>query len=79
MTEIIERKLTPEEEAERKAYVDGAYDRAVAEINSLRLQAYQAESDPLFFEWQRGESTEQAWKDKIAEIQERFPYPVKSK
>jgi len=37
-----------------------------------RLAAYQAESDPLFFKWQRGEATEQDWHDKIAEINLRF-------
>lgn len=35
--------------------------------------AYQAESDPLFFKYQRGEATEQEWLDKVAEIKARFP------
>lgn len=39
-----------------------------------RHQAFIAEADPLFFAWQRGEGTEQAWLDKVAEIRERFPY-----
>lgn len=77
MTEIIERKLTPEEIAERKEWEAGQYERDVALVNQQRLSAYQQESDPIFFEFQRGEATEQAWKDKIAEIQERYPYPVK--
>lgn len=79
MTKIIERPMTPEEIAERKEWEAGQYDRDVELVNNLRLNAYQTESDPLFFEYQRGESTEQAWKDKVAEIQERYPYPVKSK
>lgn len=77
MTEIIIQPLTPEEEAIRKEWVAGEYDRAVELVNQERLSCYQKESDPIFFEWQRGENTEQAWKDKIAEIQERYPYPVK--
>jgi hypothetical protein len=77
MTEIIERPMTPEEKAERAEWAAESYDRAVEEVNNLRLQAYQKESDPLFFEFQRGESTEQAWKDKVAEIQARYPFPVK--
>lgn len=40
---------------------------------SLRAEAYREESDPLFFKWQRGESTEQEWLDKIAEIKARYP------
>jgi len=41
-----------------------------------RRAAYQAEADPLFFKWQRGESTEQEWLGKIAEIKARFPHVV---
>jgi hypothetical protein len=39
-----------------------------------RSNAYRNESDPLFFKWQRGEGTEQEWKNKVAEIQARYPY-----
>lgn len=38
-----------------------------------RRYAYQQEADPLFFKWQRGDSTEQAWRDKVAEIKARIP------
>jgi len=44
---------------------------AVRKEGEKRL-AYQAESDPLFFKWQAGEGTEQAWLDKRAEINARF-------
>jgi hypothetical protein len=43
------------------------------ETEAKRQAAYIAESDPLFFKWQRGEATEQAWKDKVAEIKARYP------
>lgn len=39
-----------------------------------RLVAFRDEADPLFFGWQRGENTEQAWLDKCEEIRQRFPY-----
>jgi hypothetical protein len=39
-----------------------------------RAPAYRDEADPLFFKWQRGESTEQDWLDAVAAIRERFPY-----
>jgi len=42
-------------------------------INLKRQSAYQTESDPLFFKYQRGEATEQEWLDKVAEIKARFP------
>ena len=38
-----------------------------------RLTAYEQESDPLFFKWQRGEATQQEWLDKVAEIKARYP------
>jgi hypothetical protein len=60
-----------------KAAPKGAYLRELANVNAQRLTAYQNESDPIFFEYQRGEATEQAWKDKIAEIQARLPFPTK--
>ena len=55
-----------DEIAEREANV-------VAQAEQNRANAYQNESDPLFFKWQRGESTEQEWLDKIAEIKTRYP------
>lgn len=43
------------------------------QIDAWRKSAYQQEADPLYFKWQRGESTQQAWLDKIAEIRQRYP------
>ena len=40
---------------------------------ALRAESYRLESDPIFFQWQRGEKTEQEWLDKIDEIKVRFP------
>ena len=37
-----------------------------------RKAAYQNEADPLFFKWQRGEGTQEAWLAKVAEIKVRF-------
>ena len=42
---------------------------------AARLAAYQSESDPLFFKWQRGTATEAEWLAKREEIRTRFPYP----
>lgn len=43
------------------------------DYREMRRQAYQLESDPLFFKAQRGEATMQDWLDKIAEIKARWP------
>jgi hypothetical protein len=59
---------TPEEVEQRLAAL-------LEEIRDQRGQAYAAEADPLFFQAQRGEATEQDWLDKIEEIRARYPYP----
>lgn len=80
MTEIIERPLTPEEIAERAEWEAGQHQRDIDAVNAARLQAYQTESDPIYFQAQRGDSyTLDDWKAKIAEIDARFPYPVAPK
>ena len=78
MTEIINAELTPEEIAEREAYDAKAYEREVAEIELKRQSAYQRESDPLFFKYQRSEDgvTKAAWLAKVDEIRERYPLPA---
>lgn len=67
ITETIERRpLTDAEVAAEQA-------GRIAAIEEQRRQAYAAESDPIFFRWQRSEATQQEWLDKIAEIKARYP------
>ena len=51
----------------------------LAVINA-RQTAYKLESDPLYMEWQFDQTaeSEQAWRDKVAEIKLRYPltYPT---
>lgn len=44
------------------------------QTETMRKAAYQAEADPLFFKYQRGEIEKQVWLDKVQEIKERYPY-----
>lgn len=44
-----------------------------------RRNAYRDESDPLFFDYQRGEKTKEEWMAKIAEIKSRYPKPSATK
>ncbi|WP_217494995.1 hypothetical protein [Marinomonas sp. FW-1] len=43
-----------------------------------REAAYKQESDPLYMEWQydKTDEAEQKWRDKVAEIKERYPLPT---
>lgn len=42
-------------------------------VAAARQAAYSREADPLFFKYQRGESTKEEWLAKIEEIKARFP------
>jgi hypothetical protein len=48
--------------------------RANQQAAANRAAAYATEADPLFFYWQAGEGTEEAWQAKRAEIRDRYPY-----
>lgn len=79
MTEIIDRKYTPEEIAEQKEANAGEYDRELERVKQQRHSAYIAPdgSDALFMKYQRQEDgvTKQAWLDRVAEINAAHPYP----
>jgi len=51
------------------------YNDQVAAVENARRADYQTSSDPLFFEWQRGDGTEQAWLDAVAAVKAANPYP----
>jgi hypothetical protein len=44
-------------------------------VQAERQAAYVAESDPVFFRWQRGQATEQDWLDAVASVNAAHPYP----
>jgi hypothetical protein len=73
--EAIERDATPEEE--QQFVVDPAhkYETDLQNAEMMRRGAYAAESDPIFFQWQRGNATEQEWLDAVQAIKQRYPYP----
>jgi hypothetical protein len=52
------------------------HDRAYRDVEVARQAAYQQTADPLFFQWQRGDGTEQAWLDAVAAVKAAHPYPV---
>lgn len=50
----------------------------ILECHNARKIAYTLESDPLYMEWQYDQTTEkeQAWRNKVAEIKQRYPLPA---
>ncbi len=71
--EIIERDMTPEEEA----YEAGAYQRELDAVSLARHAAYTAPngSDAVFMKYQRDEATKEEWLASKAAIDEALPYP----
>ena len=62
------------------APIDAEYNRLMAElphaeIEATRLRAYEIESDPIFFKWQRGDATEAEWREAVAKVKANNPYP----
>jgi hypothetical protein len=47
----------------------------VEDVEQARARAYRESSDPLFFQYQRGEVTEQAWLDAVQAVKNAHPYP----
>ena len=45
-----------------------------AQQSASRAAAYPTQSDPIFFQWQRGQKTEQEWLDAVAAIHAQYPY-----
>jgi hypothetical protein len=79
MTEIIYREMTEKEIAEREAYEAERPARERKAVEDARRAAYQTESDPLFFGWQRGDNTEQEWLDAVEAVKQAHPYPEVTK
>jgi len=51
------------------------YNDQVAAVEQTRLTAYEKQSDPVFFKWQRGDATELEWREAVAKVKAENPYP----
>jgi hypothetical protein len=52
-----------------------AYNNQVAAVETTRRTQYEAQSDGLFFEWQRGTNTKEAWEAAVQAVKDANPYP----
>jgi hypothetical protein len=48
---------------------------ATEQVEQARAVAYRETADPLFFQYQRGEVTEQVWLDAVQAVKDAHPYP----
>jgi hypothetical protein len=44
-------------------------------VETTRRTQYEAQSDGLFFEWQRGTNTQAAWEAAVQAVKDANPYP----
>jgi hypothetical protein len=51
------------------------YNNQVSIVETTRRTQYEAKSDGLFFEWQRGTNTQEAWEAAVQAIKDANPYP----
>jgi hypothetical protein len=51
------------------------YNNQVAMVETTRRTQYEAQSDGLFFEWQRGTNTKEAWETAVQAVKDANPYP----
>ena len=58
-----------------EAWPQVQYDREYPQVEQARHAAYVTDADPLFFKWQRGTGTEQAWRDAVQVVKDAHPYP----
>jgi len=65
----------PTKKALEALWAEVQHETAYARVEQARLTEYQATTDPLFFEFQRGDATEQAWLDAVQAVKDANPYP----
>ena len=65
----------PTKKALEALWAEVQYETAYARVEQARQSEYQATTDPMFFEFQRGDATEQAWLDAVQAVKDANPYP----
>ena len=51
------------------------YNNQVTAVETTRRTQYEAKSDGLYFEWQRGTNTKEAWEAAVQAVKDANPYP----
>jgi hypothetical protein len=63
-------------EAELEAlWPEVQYEVAYEQVEKARQVAYTTTSDPIFFEYQRGDKTEAEWLAAVQAVKDAHPYP----
>lgn len=73
LSEDIAKPTTEELQAE---WPQVQFEVAYSKVEADRQVAYRDTADPIFFEFQRGDMTEQDWLDAVQAVKDANPYPV---
>jgi hypothetical protein len=65
----------PTEKALEALWPEVQYEVAYEQVEQARAQAYRETSDPIFFEYQRGDKTEAEWLAAVQAVKDAHPYP----
>jgi hypothetical protein len=65
----------PTEKALEALWPKVQYEVAHEQVEQARAQAYRETSDPIFFEYQRGDKTESEWLAAVQAVKDANPYP----
>jgi hypothetical protein len=58
-----------------KLWPEVEYEIAYEAVEQARAEAYRETTDPIFFQYQRGDKTEQEWLDAVRAVKDAHPYP----
>jgi hypothetical protein len=65
----------PTEKALQALWPDVESEVAFEQVEQARQVAYATTSDPIFFEYQRGDKTEAEWLAAVQAVKDAHPYP----
>ena len=51
------------------------YNNQYAQVEATRRTQYEAQSDGIYFAWQRADATEIEWRNAVAKVKADNPYP----
>jgi len=74
LTWLSEGKAPSEKQLEA-LWLEVQHEVAVERVEQARAQAYRETADPIFFQYQRGDATEQEWLDAVQAVKDAHPYP----
>jgi hypothetical protein len=71
----LDESPKPTEAELEKLWPTVQYEVAYAQVEQARQVAYQQTADPIFFQYQRGDATEQEWLAAVQAVKNAHPYP----